>query len=272
MTLSFFGFPICYDANNNGGSGGGSGPDNNDKGSQQGGDNGSEKKFTQEDVNRFLAEDRRRHQAQLQKLEQQYKKALEDQNLSEAQRKELQDALESFQAQFRTKEENLKHELEKLKAESEKQVKMLNEERDLWRSRYESAEIRRAIYDAAVAANAFRPEHIFAILAPMTKMTPILDANGKPTNEIAPRVHFTEVDPKTKETTTVVITAQEAIEKMRQRADEYGYLFRSAAAGGTGAGGTGANMPGKGKVDVRQLTPAQYRELRKSNPAALGLK
>lgn len=240
----------------------------------KGGQGDKQKLFTQEEVNRFLAEDRRRHQAQIANLEAQYKKALEYQNLSESQRQELQAALESFQAQFRTKEENLKHEYEKLKAESTKTAKMLAEERDAWKSRFETTEIRRAIQDAAIKADAYRPEHILAILQPMTKMVPVLDATGKPTGELAPRVHYPTVDAKTGEPLTAVVTADEAVAMMKQKPEEFGYLFKSNAQGGLGSSsGTGTRPPGKGgKVDVTQLTPAQYRELRKKDPAALGLK
>ena len=238
------------------------------------GPGGKPKVFTQDDVNKFLAEDRRKHQAAMSNLETQYKAALENQNLSESQRQELQSSLESFQAQYRTKEENLKHEYEKIKVESAKTSKMLAEERDSWKNRYESTEVKRAIQDAATKGEAYRSDHILAILQPMTKMVPILDATGKPTGELAPRVHYPTVDAKTNEPLTAVITANEAVDMMKQKPEEYGYLFKSTAQGGLGgSSGTGTRTPGKGgKVDVTQLTPAQYRELRKKDPAALGLK
>jgi hypothetical protein len=50
-------------------------------------------------------------------------------------------------------------------------------------------------------------------------------------------------------------------------------MFRSGVVSGIGSGSaTGGLMPGQGgKIDVRKLTPTQYREIREKNPELLGL-
>ncbi len=55
--------------------------------------------------------------------------------------------------------------------------------------------------------------------------------------------------------------------------DTWGNLFRSGVVSGIGSGSaTGGLMPGQGgKIDVRKLTPTQYREIREKNPELLGL-
>ena len=231
------------------------------------------KVFTQDDINRYLAEDRRKHEEKVTKVESEYKRVLENFQLTENQRKQLEEGLETVRAESRTKEENLSKQFENLKNESQKTAKSLAEERDSWKNRYETTEIRRSIQDAANKGEAYRSDHILAILQPLTRMTTIMDQTGKATSDLAPRVHWPANDPKTGESLTNVFTADEAVNYMKDKPDEYGYLFKSGAQGGIGGGnGTGTTAGKNGKVDVTQLTPAQYRELRKKNPAALGLK
>lgn len=232
------------------------------------------KVFTQDDVNRFMAEEKRKAQEKHDKIEAAYKQALESSQLTEAAKRQLEEGLETVRAESRTKEENLAKQFESLQKESQKTAKQLAEERDSWKNRYETTEIRRSIQDAAIKGEAYRSDHILAILQPLTKMTTIVDASGKPTGELAPRIHWPATDAKTGESVTNVFTADEAVASMKERVDEYGYLFKSNANGGVGSGngtGTSAGKNG-GKVDVTQLSPAEYRKLRKSNPGAIGLK
>ena len=60
---------------------------------------------------------------------------------------------------------------------------------------------------------------------------------------------------------------------MKQLPETWGNLFKSnivSGIGGTSA--TGGHASGSGRVDVKKLTTEQYMELRKKNPAALGLR
>lgn len=235
---------------------------------------GKPKVFTQDDVNRFMAEEKRKAQEKHDKIENAYKQALESSQLTEAAKRQLEEGLETVRAESRTKEENLAKQFETFKNESTKTAKQLAEERDSWKNRYETTEIRRSIQDAAVKGEAYRSDHILAILQPLTKMTTLVDGAGKPTGDLAPRIHWPTTDAKTGESVTNVFTADEAVNHMKERVDEYGYLFKSNAQGGVGSGngtGTSAGKNG-GKVDVTQLSPAEYRKLRKTNPGAIGLK
>jgi hypothetical protein len=231
------------------------------------------KVFTQEDLNRVAAKERRELTAKIEMLENSYKQALENQSLTEQQRAQLQEHLEQFQATYRTKEESLKLELEKKEKEGKKTLETLVQERDSWKNRFETTEIRRSLQDAATRGEAYRAEHILSILQPLTKIVQVLDASGKPTGELAPRVHYPVVDKTTGEVATSLLTGDEAVSLMKSKPEEYGYLFRSNANGGLGGGnGTGTGMPGKGaKVDVSKLTHEEYKHLRKTNPTALGL-
>ena len=61
--------------------------------------------FTQDDINRFLADDRRKHQERYKKLEGSYQKMLKEGNLHKEQRHKMQQDLEDLQKAFRTKEQ-----------------------------------------------------------------------------------------------------------------------------------------------------------------------
>lgn len=227
--------------------------------------------FTQEDVNKFLADDRRKHAERYSSLEKSYTDALADQNLSKQAREELEQRLETIQAQSRTKEQNLELELNKTREKFKKEFESTAQERDSWKTRYESAEINRALSDAAQAGRAIRNNQVVTLLRGHTKMTEVLDVNGKPTGEYAPRIHMETVDPKTKERVMSVFTADEAIAWMKEQKEEYGNLFESEVSGGLGGRNTtaGASAGKNGKVDLSSLTPAEFRKLRKENPDIL---
>lgn len=240
----------------------------------QGGANnkgGAPRVFTQDDVNKFLADDRRKHVERYQTLEETYKKALEDQNLSKTAREELEQRLETIQAQSRTKEQTLELELNKTREKSKKEYEQTVAERDSWKTRYESAEINRGLSDAATAGRAIRNSQVVTILRGHTKMTEVLDLSGKPTGEYAPRIHMETVDPKTKERVMSVFTPDEAIAWMKENKEEYGNLFESEVSGGLGGRNATPGAPGgkNGKIDLTSLTPAEYRKLRKENPEAI---
>ena len=61
---------------------------------------------------------------------------------------------------------------------------------------------------------------------------------------------------------------------MKELAATYGNLFKSGVVSGIGAtSGPGGVAPGgNGKVDVKNLTPQQYAEIRAKNPELLGLR
>jgi hypothetical protein len=83
---------------------------------------------------------------------------------------------------------------------------------------------------------------------------------------------MSDVDPKTGEPVQMVRTPEEAVKRMKELPDTFGNLFKSGVVSGIGAGMATGGTPGGGRVDVRKLTPQQYRELREKNPEALGLR
>ena len=66
------------------------------RGAGGGGGAAGEGRFTQEDLNRFLAEDRRKHQTQLQKMESQLNERAKSKSLTEQERQTLKENLDTI--------------------------------------------------------------------------------------------------------------------------------------------------------------------------------
>ena len=68
-------------------------------------------------------------------------------------------------------------------------------------------------------------------------------------------------------------TPEETVKRMKELSD-YANLFKSNVVSGLGANSaTGGMAPGaNGRLDVRNLTPEQYKRIRKENPELLGLR
>jgi len=234
----------------------------------------AETRFTQEDLNRFLAEDRRKHQVQLQKMESQLNELAKSKSLTEQERQTLKENLDTIAGQLRTKEQQLT--LEKRQLEEQYQVKVQDAEKkaQVWEALFRDSTIDRSLQDAAVKHEAFNPAQIVTQLRPWTRMMEIMDEKaGKPTGKYKPVVDMPDVDATTNEQVIMTRSPEEAVKRMKEVPEQWGNLFRSGVVSGIGSSSaTGGLMPGKGgQIDVRKLTPQQYREIRAKNPELLGL-
>jgi hypothetical protein len=250
-----------------GGEGGDDTGGDNTGGDNQGGDGGNGgdvgKLFTQDDVNRFLADDRRKHKAKIDELQDQ----LETVKMSDEQREALESRLESLQSELESKEEKAKREKAKIETQYKEQLTQLQTQAKTWEQKYRESTINRSLKDAAVEGDAFNPDQVVLLLRQQTKIE--TDEDG--VEHV--KVFIEEVD-ETGETKTLSYSPKEAIEMMRDKPEKYGNLFKHNVVSGVGGNSaTGGLTPGKdGRVDLSRLTPEQYRQLRKDNPTALGLR
>jgi len=100
-------------------------------------------------------------------------------------------------------------------------------------------------------------------------------ATGEPTGQFKTVVDFPETDPKTGKAVTMRKTPEEAIRRMKELPKAYGNLFTSNTVPRPAAPTkptTRIATTHQGPVDIRTLTPAQYREIRNTNPERLGLR
>lgn len=224
------------------------------------------KKFSQDDVNKIVAEEKRKTQAAQAKLVTELEAMRNKANLTASEREEIEQRLESVKSEFMTKEELLKQE----KAKSEKKLKedldAKSKEAENWRGRFTQSTITRSITDAAVASDAFSPKQIVAQLAPNTRLVDVLGEDNKPTGEFVAKVKITAKDKDNKDI-TLDLEVGEAVKKMSEQ-DEFANLFK-----GKGTGGTGGQNRGGGKtpdiVSAAQGDPGTYRRLRKEGKIQL---
>jgi hypothetical protein len=241
----------------------------NDGGGGSGG--GAAKMFTQDDLNKHLAEDRRKHQTKLQEMETKLKAALDSNTLTEKDRKALQENLETVQGQLRSKEEQLTVEKKQLQEQYAVQLKEANEKASFFENLYRDSTVERALTDAATKHEAFQPFQLANQLRPLTKLVPEVDPKtGKPTGKYKPMVEMQAVNQTTGEMETKAYTPEDAVKKMKDDPDTWGNMFRSGVRSGIGSSSaTGGLTSGNGQIDLRKITPQQYLKIQKENPELL---
>lgn len=260
-------FTVFEGDGGDGGDGGGDGGDGGGDGGDGGGDGGdgksADKTFTQDQVNKFLAEEKRKGQVSTQKALSELEALKKRSNLNSEERKELDGRIEQLQNAILTKDELAKKEKDKVSTEHKTKIDEMTTDRDMWKGKYTGSTINRDITDASVDNNAFSPKQIVALLRPDTQLVEDLDAEGKPTGELVPKVTFKTKDDDDKPV-TLTLTIPEAVKRMSEM-DEYGNLFHTDGTGGIGS----RSKPGKGgsdKDDAAELAktdPVKYRQLRK---------
>jgi len=225
-----------------------------------GGDGGQGKSFSQDEVNKFLAEDRRKHNTKLQEALNELNALKAKASLTNTERSELDGRIETLQNELLTKDQLAKKNEEKMRKDYQKTLEGLSTERDSWKTRYETETIVRSITDASIASGAINPKQIVAILRPNTRLVEVLDEEGKPNGELVPKVKFSDTD-KDGNPITLELSVSDTVKRMTDM-DDYLNLFVS-----TGSAGVGGNprRSGGSKATLRDLAKSTeaYRAARK---------
>lgn len=217
-------------------------------------------KFTQKQLNDIIAKEKGKHQKQVQDQVKQLEELKRASGLSEKQKSELQARIEDLQKSVMSKEELAAKEREKLQGEHKRQVETLAGERDYFKSLYNKSTITRTISDEAVAAEAFNPKQVVALLEGRTRLVEALDGEGAVVpGEYVVRVKMEDTDSAGKPT-TLDLTVAEALKRMKDRPNEFGNLFKSGVSGGLG----GSSGKQQKDVDPSKMTPEEYRKWRNS--------
>ena len=228
--------------------------------------------FSQEDLNRFLAEDRRKHQEKYKTLESSYQKILQDKGLEAEQRDQLKKELDTLQATFRTKEQQIEYERKQQKEKYENELQETKEMATKYKDMYTDTIINQSLQIAAAQSDAFNSSQIIGLLKPMVKMQEIKGEDGKATGQVGPMIVFPDVDEKTGEPINTLRTPAEAVKRMKELPSLYGNLFRANVVSGVGAGAATGGVSTEDNVDLQSLSTEQYMKLRAENPERLGLK
>ena len=232
----------------------------------------AERRFTQEDVNRLLADDRRKHQSQIARVQATLEETLASKNLTIQEREQLAQQVEELQAQGRTKEQQLAHEKSQLETQHAKALEDEKKATAAWRKRFESQTKEDALRDAAHKSGAFSDDQIIRLLMPSTRLVEKTDERGQGTGDFEAVVDLPDTDDNG-DAITRTLPPRETLRVMQAKPTAYGNLFKSGVVAGIGSG-TAQGTPGAGggKIDPRKLTQQQYMEIREKNPALLGLR
>lgn len=242
---------LCYDGDEGGT---GDGPKMGEGEGGDGGGGGGERTFTQEDVNRILAEDKRKHQEKYQTLETSYQELLQNQTLSQEERDKLQARLDDVQKSLRTKEQQAEYERKQAEEKYRNELTTAEEKAQYWENLFKQETVARSLQDAASGADAFNPNQIVGLLKPFTELK---DVEGK----LTPMVDFPDVDEKTGEEIRTLRTPADAVKRMRDLPKIYGNLFKSNVVSGVGAGN--ADISGDADaVDYSNMDAETYRKHR----------
>ena len=178
------------------------------------------KTFTQEDLNRFLAEDRRKTEAKykdkVDTLEASYQEALNSNSISDSDRQELENQLEDLRARHRTKEQQLAFDKKQAEEAAAARISELEARSKQWEGRFTESTINRELQSAAVEHDAYNPELVVTHLKGSTTLTERVDQEGKPTGELAPMVTMTVKNEETGVMEALKMTPIEAVQYMKK--------------------------------------------------------
>ena len=231
--------------------------------------------FTQDQVNKFLAEDRRKNEArlkaekkaELEKISADFKKLSEHANLTETERDEYKTRHEQAEAElasFRSEKETLLKQKKEIETTLTSKLTAEQQRAKEWETRYQESSIKRELSDAAVKTEAVSPQQMVRLLRSQTKLAAI-SVDGKETGEYQVVIDLEEIVDGKKVVSQ--LSPEEAMARMK-KLPEYGNLFKAGVVSGVGSSNT-ASTAGTGPVDIKNMTQAEYNKLRKENPERL---
>jgi len=203
--------------------------------------------FTQEQVNAIMKKEKEIYQKKQSEIMGQLNILKDSKNLTDKEKSDLENQINDLRKQTMTTEELSKEQISKLEKSHKSSMDKLSEEKDIWKQRFTDSTIEKAIIDAAIENNAFYPEQIVALLTPKTQLVEELDAEGKTTGNLIPKVNYETIDEKGK-IIELVLHPKEAVKKMTEE-NKYANLFKSDRTSGFGVNTLGSSM--KSKIDLK---------------------
>lgn len=229
--------------------------------------------FTQDELNKKMAENKRSLQKQLKTLESNYAKLLENQSLTDATRQALEEDLENVRKSQRTEKQQMEIESKRAAEKHQNELKQTQEKADKYEKLFRESTVERAITDAAAKHEAYNPSQFISLLSPKTKLVEEVDAANQRTGRLVPMVEVYVKNENTDTYEPALKTPEQAIEDMKGNLSEYGNMFRPNVVRGIGEGTSPTSNGTPGRVDARRLDPKDYMEMRKTAAGrrALGL-
>lgn len=219
------------------------------------------KVFTQEEVNKMMAEHRQTLQKQNQELVTQLETLRQNVNLTETQKAELDSRITALQQQHLTDAQKREAEAAAAKKKFDTELASATDETKKWRGGFQKLVAVNAIKDAASIHKAASAKQLEMMLLPQVKVVEATDADGKATGEYVAKITMPVIDPKTKQPTPVDLPVSEAVEMMKKDT-EYANLFVGDGKGGIGGSNGTPPLNQAGQPDFKNMSPEQYRKWR----------
>ena len=220
-----------------------------------------DKKFSQGDLDRLMAEHRKKLQSENKDLVDQLTKLRENVNLTAQEKEALETRINSLSQQHLTDTQKLQAELDTTKKKLSSENEGLKVAGQKWQGLFNNLLVTNAILQGASEHKAVNAAQLAAMLSPSAKVVEVLDEKGQPTGEYAAKLPIKTVDPKTKAEVVIDLPIVEAIGKMREDENNANLFIID---GSPGFGGNGNVKAGSEKGSFRKdMTPEQYREYRK---------
>jgi hypothetical protein len=199
--------------------------------------------FTQEEVDKLMAEHRKGLQNQNKELIEQLEALRNNQSLTQQQRDELEARINTLSQQHLTKEQQTQEEYNKLKKKYETETKQLIEKENVWKNRFENTMIQNAISTGAIQHKALSATQLQMMFSSQGKVVEEIDDQGKPSGNWIAKMTVDVTDPKTKQKVKLELPISEAIGKLRENSD-FANLFETDGRGGLGGNNYNGNSGG----------------------------
>lgn len=215
-----------------------------------------------EEVEKALAAEREKFKKERDQIVGQLEQLKKSKGLTDKEKEELQEKVNTLQSMNLSKEEIARQESERLKKSFEDDRATLSSERDGWKNRYEDFHKRTEILSAAGKANAFSPDQLVELLMPKTKLIELKEnVNGEEVTTFQAIVKFPDRD-KDGKPVLLDLSIDAALKRMRELPADYGNLFKADAKGGTGLLNAQQGSTGKSgfRADMSAEEYAKYRK------------
>lgn len=221
------------------------------------------KTFTQDEVNRMLAENKRSLQEQNQQLAADLQKIRDTAKLTQEEKDSLDTRIATLTSQHQTETQKLQGELEATKKKYKTDTEALAAGEKRWRTNFDTLLINNAITVGAAKHQAADPtgRQLQMMLSSQAKVVEVVDDSGQPTGRYQALLPITVIG-KDKKPVVMELPIEEAIGKMREDESNANLFLTDGKPGLGGTGGVGSG--GKsGQTNWAKLTPAEHREARK---------
>ena len=229
------------------------------------------KTFTQEDLNKILAEDRRKHQAQVVKIQQTLEETLSSKTLASQEKEQLAQRVEELQRSQETAAQTAARERRESEQAAQKKIQDAEKTAQTWQSKWKEKTVAADLATAISGPEIFNPAQLEKILRDGVKLEQVRAEDGTMTDQYVTTVTFDDMDDmgNPKKST---MSPKDAVKRMQKLPNLYGNQFRANIAGGIG--GTSSSNPTGAGVVPKNLSPTQWAEMRKTPQGrqALGLR